>query len=78
MKVAGRKAWNGGKTLLRLPVLDWRVENYPLLKSALMLLLQVCLGSLLLSLRQIFDSIRDVRGLFFDEFDALGSHRGSK
>ena len=35
------------------------------------------MGETAAKLRQVFDSIADMRGVyFFDEFDAIGSHRG--
>lgn len=52
--------------------------NYPLFEVRLDAVITKYLGESSTKLRQIFDAIRDVRGVyFFDEFDALGSHRGS-
>ena len=34
------------------------------------------MGETAAKLRQIFDAIRDTRGIYFDEFDAIGSQRG--
>ncbi len=52
--------------------------NYPLFEVRLDAVITRYLGESAAKLRQIFDAIRDVRGVyFFDEFDALGSHRGS-
>lgn len=52
--------------------------NYPLFEVRLDAVITKYLGESSAKLRQIFDSIRDVRGVyFFDEFDALGSHRTS-
>jgi len=52
--------------------------NFPLFEVRLDAVITKYLGESATKLRQIFDAIRDVRGVyFFDEFDALGSHRGS-
>lgn len=52
--------------------------NYPLFEVRLDAVITRYLGESSAKLRQIFDAIRDVRGVyFFDEFDALGSHRGA-
>tara|TARA_R110002033_G_scaffold20300_4_gene51496 strand:- start:25761 stop:26741 length:981 start_codon:yes stop_codon:yes gene_type:complete len=52
--------------------------NFPLFEVRLDAVITKYLGESAVKLRQIFDAIRDVRGVyFFDEFDALGSHRGS-
>ncbi len=52
--------------------------NYPLFEVRLDAVITKYLGESSAKLRQIFDAIRDVRGVyFFDEFDALGSHRAS-
>ena len=52
--------------------------NYPLFEVRLDAVITKYLGESSAKLRQIFDAIRDVRGVyFFDEFDALGSHRSS-
>ncbi len=52
--------------------------NYPLFEVRLDAVITKYLGESSAKLRQIFDAIQDVRGVyFFDEFDALGSHRGS-
>lgn len=52
--------------------------NFPLFEVRLDAVITKYLGESSAKLRQIFDAIRDVRGVyFFDEFDALGSHRGS-
>jgi len=52
--------------------------NFPLFEVRLDAVITRYLGESSAKLRQIFDAIRDVRGVyFFDEFDALGSHRGS-
>lgn len=52
--------------------------NYPLFEVRLDAVITKYLGESSAKLRQIFDSIREVRGVyFFDEFDALGSHRAS-
>lgn len=52
--------------------------NFPLFEVRLDAVITKYLGESSTKLRQIFDAIRDVRGVyFFDEFDALGSNRGS-
>ena len=52
--------------------------NFPLFEVRLDAVITKYLGESSTKLRQIFDAIREVRGVyFFDEFDALGSHRGS-
>jgi SpoVK/Ycf46/Vps4 family AAA+-type ATPase len=52
--------------------------NFPLFEVRLDAVITKYLGESAAKLRQIFDAIRDIRGVyFFDEFDALGSHRGS-
>ncbi|WP_299694044.1 ATP-binding protein [uncultured Vibrio sp.] len=52
--------------------------NFPLFEVRLDAVITKYLGESSAKLRQIFDAIREVRGVyFFDEFDALGSHRGS-
>ena len=52
--------------------------NFPLFEVRLDAVITRYLGESSAKLRQIFDAIRDVRGVyFFDEFDALGSHRGA-
>ncbi|MCK8104650.1 MULTISPECIES: AAA family ATPase [unclassified Pseudoalteromonas] len=52
--------------------------NFPLFEVRLDGVITKYLGESSTKLRQIFDAIREVRGVyFFDEFDALGSHRGS-
>jgi SpoVK/Ycf46/Vps4 family AAA+-type ATPase len=52
--------------------------SFPLFEVRLDAVITKCLGESSAKLRQIFDTIREVRGVyFFDEFDALGSHRGS-
>jgi SpoVK/Ycf46/Vps4 family AAA+-type ATPase len=52
--------------------------NFPLFEVRLDAVITKYLGESSAKLRQIFDAIRDVRGVyFFDEFDALGSHRSS-
>ncbi|EGR0712970.1 ATP-binding protein [Vibrio sp. Vb2110] len=52
--------------------------NFPLFEVRLDAVITKYLGESSAKLRQIFDTIREVRGVyFFDEFDALGSHRGS-
>ncbi|MBE0471915.1 MAG: ATP-binding protein [Methyloprofundus sp.] len=52
--------------------------GFPLFEVRLDAVITKYLGESSAKLRQIFDAIRDVRGVyFFDEFDALGSHRGS-
>lgn len=52
--------------------------GFPLFEVRLDAVITKYLGESSAKLRQIFDAIRDIRGVyFFDEFDALGSHRGS-
>ncbi|EIV8504034.1 ATP-binding protein [Vibrio parahaemolyticus] len=52
--------------------------NFPLFEVRLDAVITKYLGESSAKLRQIFDTIREVRGVyFFDEFDALGSHRGA-
>jgi SpoVK/Ycf46/Vps4 family AAA+-type ATPase len=52
--------------------------GFPLFEVRLDAVITKYLGESSTKLRQIFDAIREVRGVyFFDEFDALGSHRGS-
>jgi SpoVK/Ycf46/Vps4 family AAA+-type ATPase len=52
--------------------------HFPLFEVRLDAVITKYLGESSTKLRQIFDAIREVRGVyFFDEFDALGSHRGS-
>jgi SpoVK/Ycf46/Vps4 family AAA+-type ATPase len=52
--------------------------GFPLFEVLLDAVITKYLGESSTKLRQIFDAIREVRGVyFFDEFDALGSHRGS-
>src|SRR5690606_27979777 len=49
----------------------------PLFCVRLDALITKCMGETAAKLRQIFDAIREVRGVcFFDEFDAIGSQRG--
>ena len=49
----------------------------PLFQVRLDALITKFMGETAAKLRQVFDSIRDVRGIyFFDEFDAIGSQRG--
>lgn len=49
----------------------------PLFAVRLDALITKFMGETAAKLRQIFDAITDVRGVyFFDEFDAIGSHRG--
>jgi SpoVK/Ycf46/Vps4 family AAA+-type ATPase len=49
----------------------------PLFLVRLDALITKYMGETAAKLRQVFDSIRDVRGIyFFDEFDAIGSQRG--
>ncbi len=49
----------------------------PLFVVRLDALITKFMGETAAKLRQIFDSVRDVRGIyFFDEFDAIGSQRG--
>ena len=50
--------------------------GYPLFQVRLDSLITKFMGESAAKLRQVFDAIRDVRGVyFFDEFDALGSQR---
>ncbi len=52
--------------------------GFPLFEVRLDSVITKFLGESSAKLRQVFDAIREVRGVyFFDEFDALGSHRGS-
>lgn len=52
--------------------------DYPLFQVRLDALITKYLGESAAKLRQVFDAIKDVRGVyFFDEFDALGSQRSS-
>jgi SpoVK/Ycf46/Vps4 family AAA+-type ATPase len=52
--------------------------GFPLFEVRLDSVITKYLGESSAKLRQVFDAIREVRGVyFFDEFDALGSHRGS-
>lgn len=52
--------------------------NFPLFEVRLDAVITKYLGESSAKLRQIFDAIREIRGVyFFDEFDALGSHRDS-
>jgi SpoVK/Ycf46/Vps4 family AAA+-type ATPase len=52
--------------------------DFPLFEVRLDAVITKYLGESSAKLRQIFDTIREVRGVyFFDEFDALGSHRGN-
>lgn len=52
--------------------------DYPLFQVRLDALITKFMGESSAKLRQVFDAIREVRGVyFFDEFDALGSHRKS-
>lgn len=49
----------------------------PLFQVRLDALITKYMGETAAKLRQVFESIADVRGIyFFDEFDAIGSHRG--
>jgi SpoVK/Ycf46/Vps4 family AAA+-type ATPase len=49
----------------------------PLFLVRLDALITKYMGETAAKLRQVFDSVRDVRGIyFFDEFDAIGSQRG--
>ena len=49
----------------------------PLLLVRFDALITKYMGETSAKLRQVFDAVRDVRGVyFFDEFDAIGSHRG--
>ncbi len=53
--------------------------NYPLFQVRLDALITKFMGESSAKLRQVFDAINDVRGVyFFDEFDALGSQRNSQ
>ncbi|CAG9297666.1 AAA family ATPase [Celerinatantimonas diazotrophica] len=52
--------------------------NYPLFQVRLDAVITKFMGESSAKLRQVFDAISDVRGVyFFDEFDALGSQRDS-
>jgi SpoVK/Ycf46/Vps4 family AAA+-type ATPase len=52
--------------------------DYPLFQVRLDALITKFMGESSSKLRQVFDAINDVRGVyFFDEFDALGSQRSS-
>ncbi len=52
--------------------------GFPLFEVRLDSVITKFLGESSAKLRQVFDAIREVRGVyFFDEFDALGSHRGN-
>lgn len=52
--------------------------NFPLFEVRLDAVITKYLGESSAKLRQIFDAIREIRGVyFFDEFDALGSQRDS-
>ncbi|MCG3726521.1 AAA family ATPase [Vibrio cincinnatiensis] len=52
--------------------------DFPLFEVRLDAVITKYLGESSAKLRQVFDTIREVRGVyFFDEFDALGSHRGA-
>jgi len=52
--------------------------DYPLFQVRLDGIITKYLGESSAKLRQVFDAIREVRGVyFFDEFDALGSNRSS-
>lgn len=52
--------------------------GYPLFQVRLDALITKFMGESAAKLRQVFDAVTEVRGVyFFDEFDALGSHRGS-
>ncbi len=52
--------------------------GYPLFQVRLDALITKFMGETSAKLRQIFDAIRDVRGVyFFDEFDALGTQRAT-
>lgn len=52
--------------------------GYPLFQVRLDAVIIKFMGESSVKLRQVFDAIREVRGVyFFDEFDALGSHRTS-
>ncbi|WP_249364437.1 AAA family ATPase, partial [Pseudoalteromonas ruthenica] len=52
--------------------------DYPLFQVRLDGVITKYLGESSAKLRQVFDAIREVRGVyFFDEFDALGSNRSA-
>lgn len=52
--------------------------GYPLFQVRLDALITKFMGESAAKLRQVFDAVNDVRGVyFFDEFDALGSQRAS-
>jgi len=52
--------------------------GFPLFEVRLDAVITKYLGESAAKLRQVFDAIREVRGVyFFDEFDALGSHRSN-
>lgn len=52
--------------------------DFPLFEVRLDAIMTKYLGESSAKLRQVFDAIREIRGVyFFDEFDALGSHRGN-
>ncbi|WP_299017156.1 AAA family ATPase [uncultured Photobacterium sp.] len=52
--------------------------DFPLFEVRLDAVITKYLGESSAKLRQVFDTIREIRGVyFFDEFDALGSHRVS-
>ena len=52
--------------------------SYPLFEVRLDAVITKFMGESSAKLRQVFDAIREVRGIyFFDEFDALGSQRAS-
>lgn len=52
--------------------------GYPLFQVRLDALITKFMGESAAKLRQVFDAIRDVRGVyFFDEFDSLGSQRSN-
>lgn len=54
-----------------------RELNIPLYVVRLDSLITKFMGETAAKLRQVFDAIRDIRGIyFFDEFDAIGSQRG--
>ncbi|MEG6686233.1 AAA family ATPase, partial [Pseudomonas aeruginosa] len=53
------------------------VLGIPMFSVLLDALINKFMGETAANLRQIFDSINDVRGVyFFDEFDSIGSQRG--
>jgi len=53
--------------------------DYPLFQVRLDGILTKFMGESAAKLRQVFDAINEVRGVyFFDEFDALGAHRSSQ